>query len=113
MSSGSEVALVMSAREKLAAAGIKARVVSMVSHEQFAREAPQYREIVLPSGVPRVAIEAAHPMSWYRWVGDNGVVLGIERFGASAPYERIYEELGLTVDKLVDAAERLVGVEAR
>ena len=68
---------------------------------------------MLPPGVPRVAIEAAHPMSWYRWVGDNGVVLGIDRFGASAPYETIYEELGITVDKLVDAAERLVGVEAK
>ncbi len=108
MSSGSEVALVMSAREKLAAVGIKARVVSMASHELFAREAPQYREGVLPSGVPRVAIEAAHPMSWYRWVGDNGVVLGIERYGASAPFETIYTELGLTIDKVVDAAKGLV-----
>ena len=52
-------------------------------------------------------------MRWYRWVGDNGVVLGIDRFGASAPYEKIYEELGITVDKLVDAAERLVGAEVR
>ena len=48
-------------------------------------------------------------MSWYRWVGDNGIVLGVDRFGASAPYERLYTELGLTVDKLVDAAERVVG----
>jgi transketolase len=55
-----------------------------------------------------VAIEAAHPMSWYRWVGDDGVVLGVERFGASAPYERLYTELGLTVDKLVAAAEGLI-----
>jgi transketolase len=112
MSSGSEVALALSAAEKLAERGVEARVVSLPSHELFAQQPASYRESVLPPGVPRVAIEAAHPMSWYRWVGDNGVVLGIERFGASAPYERIYEELGLTVDKLVDAAERLVGVEA-
>jgi transketolase len=85
----------------------------MASHELFAHQPASYRESVLPPGVPRVAIEAAHPMSWYRWVGDNGVVLGIDRFGASAPYETIYEELGITVDKLVDAAERLVGVEAK
>ena len=58
--------------------------------------------------MPRVAIEAAHPMSWYRWVAGNGVVLGVERFGASAPYARIYEGLGLTVDKLVEAARRVV-----
>jgi len=92
---------------------VQARVVSLASHELFAAQPDSYRESVLPPGVPRVAIEAAHPMSWYRWVGDNGVVLGVERFGASAPYEKIYEELGITVDKLVAAAERLVGVEAR
>jgi transketolase len=113
MSSGSEVALALSAAEKLAERGVEARVVSLPSHELFAQQPASYRESVLPPGVPRVAIEAAHPMSWYRWVGDNGVVLGIDRFGASAPYEKIYEELGLTVDKLVDAAERLVGVEAK
>jgi transketolase len=112
MSSGSEVALIMAAAEKLAERGVSARVVSMPSHELFAQQPASYRESVLPAGVPRVAIEAAHPMSWYRWVGDSGVVLGVERFGASAPYERLYTELGLTVDKLVDAAERLVGAEA-
>jgi transketolase len=113
MSSGSEVALALAAAEKLGERGVQARVVSLASHELFAQQPASYRESVLPPGVPRVAIEAAHPMSWYRWVGDNGVVLGIDRFGASAPYEKIYEELGLTVDKLVDAAERLVGAEAR
>ena len=56
----------------------------------------------------RVAIEAAHPMSWYKLVGGDGVVLGIERFGASAPYQRIYTELVLTVDKLVEAAKSVV-----
>ena len=113
MSSGSEVALALAAAEKLGERGVQARVVSLASHELFAQQPASYRESVLPPGVPRVAIEAAHPMSWYRWVGDNGVVLGIDRFGASAPYEKIYEELGLTVDKLVAAAERLVGVEAQ
>ena len=64
---------------------------------------------MLPDGVPRLAIEAAHPMSWYRWVGeDSGVVLGLERYGASAPYEKIYEELGLTVDRIVEAVHGLL-----
>jgi transketolase len=54
-------------------------------------------------------MEAAHPMSWYRWVGDDGVILGLERFGASAPAARIYTELGLTVDRLVETAKKLVG----
>ncbi len=109
LSSGSEVALILAAQQKLEAQGIAASVVSMPSHELFARQDAAYRDSVLPRGVPRIAIEAAHPMSWYRWVGDNGVVLGLERFGASAPYARIYEELGLTVDKIVETARQVVG----
>jgi transketolase len=108
MSSGSEVSLIIAAHEKLGAQGIASRVVSMPSHELFARQDAAYRSSVLPPNVPRVAIEAAHPMSWYRWVGDGGVVLGLERYGASAPYEKIYEELGLTVDKVVSTATSLV-----
>ncbi len=108
MSSGSEVALVVEAQRKLEAAGVRARVVSMPSHELFAAQSSAYQNEVLPPNVPRVAIEAAHPMSWYRWVGSNGVVLGLERFGASAPYQRIYQELGLIADKVVEAAKRLV-----
>ena len=104
MSSGSEVGLIMSAQEKLAALGVRANVVSLASHELFASQSAEYQASVLPPDVPRVAIEAAHPMSWYRWVGGNGVVLGLDRFGASAPYETIYKELGLTVDKIVEAA---------
>jgi transketolase len=107
MSSGSEVALVLEAAEKLSAQGIRARAVSVPSMELFAAQDASYRDTVLPRGVPRVAIEAAHPMSWYKLVGD-GVVLGIERFGASAPYQRIYTELGLTVDKLIEAAKSVV-----
>jgi transketolase len=108
MSSGSEVALVMAAHEKLAAAGVSSRVVSMPSHELFAKQDQGYRDSILPRGIPRLAIEAGHPMSWDRWIGGHGVVLGLERFGASAPYEKIYEELGLTVEKVVAAATSLV-----
>jgi transketolase len=108
MSSGSEVSLVLAAHEKLAQQGIRSRVVSMPSHELFGKQDDAYKRSVLPDGVPRVAVEAAHPMSWYRWMGEDGVVLGLERFGASAPYERIYEELGLTVDRVVDTATVLV-----
>jgi transketolase len=113
MSSGSEVALVLAAHEKLSAQGIASRVVSMPSHELFAAQDDQYRQSVLPPDVPRVAIEAGHPMSWYRWVGERGIVLGIDRFGASAPYERIYEELGLTVDQVVRAATSLTATAGR
>ena len=109
MSSGSEVALVIKAHQQLAERGIASRVVSMPSMELFARQSVEYQRSVLLDGVPRVSIEAAHPMSWYRWVGSNGVVIGLTRFGASAPYERIYEELGLTVQHVVDTAVSLIG----
>jgi transketolase len=108
ISSGSEVALILEAQQRLTKEGIRSRTVSMPSHELFAKETAEYRDSVLPHGVKRIAIEAAHPMSWYRWVGDDGVILGIERFGASAPYKEIYTHLGLTVDNLVETAKKLV-----
>jgi len=109
LASGSEVALSLDARTLLAAEGIQVRVVSMPSHELFARQDVQYREAVLLPNVPRVAVEAAHPMSWWRWVGEAGAVVGIERFGASAPYQRIYEEFGLTPARVAAEVRALVG----
>ncbi len=109
MSSGSEVGIVMTAREQLVAEGVRVRVVSLPSHELFALQDAGYQESVLPRGIPRVSIEAASRMCWYRWVGDNGVVIGIDRFGASAPYETIFKELDLTAEKVVAAAQVLVG----
>ncbi|HTI06445.1 MAG TPA: transketolase [Gemmatimonadales bacterium] len=107
MASGSEVELILGAYERLKADGRRPRAVSMPCLEYFAKQHESYRESVLPAGVPRVAVEAAAPQSWYRWVGDSGVILGLERFGASAPYTRLYQELGLTVDRVVDAARTL------
>jgi transketolase len=108
MASGSEVSLILEAQQTLAAEGIRARAVSVPSHELFVRQPAEYRAAVLTAGIPRVAIEAAHPMSWYSLVGD-GVVIGIERFGASAPYERIYEEFGITAARVVDEARKVIG----
>jgi transketolase len=107
ISSGSEVALILKAHQQLAEQGVPTRVVSMASMELFRRQPQEYQRSVLTAGVPRVAIEAAHPMSWYEWVGLDGVVLGLTRFGASAPYEKIYEELDLTVQRVVEAARTL------
>ncbi len=112
IASGSEVALVIEAQARLESDGIAARAVSMPSHELFAAQDSAYRSSVLPEDVPRIAVEAAHPMSWYRWTGANGIVIGLERFGASAPYARLYEELGLTVDRIVAAAKDLVTANA-
>jgi transketolase len=110
MASGSEVELALGAYERLVGAGIAARVVSMPCMELFARQPQQYRDAVLPSAVrARLAVEAASPQPWHRWVGDRGAVLGLERFGASAPYQRIYQELGLTVENVVKRARELLG----
>lgn len=107
MSSGSEVALIIEAQQRLEAEGIRTRTVSMPSHEIFAAQSHEYRDSVLPVGVKRVSIEAGHPMSWERWVGADGIALGIRRFGASAPYKEIYEHLGITVAKIVESAKGL------
>jgi transketolase len=110
LASGSEVELVLAAQEKLAAREVPARVISAPSLELFAQQPDTYRNEVLPPDVRRrVAVEAAHPMPWYRWVGDQGEVIGLTRFGASAPYERIYRELGFTPDAIVARVERLLG----
>jgi transketolase len=108
MASGSEVAIAVDAQNRLVADKIRARVVSVPSMELFAALSPAERAAVLPAGVPRVAIEAAHPMSWYRWVGDNGAIIGIERFGASAPYLELYRQFGITAEKVCEKATALV-----
>jgi transketolase len=109
MSSGSEVSLILDAQKQLAAAGIRARTVSVPSQEIFARQSAEYQASILPPKVPRVSIEAAHPMSWYRWVGTDGIAIGLERFGASAPGPKVLQELGITADRVVQAAKSLVG----
>jgi transketolase len=107
---GSEVALVVAAKEKLAEQKIKARVVSMPSWELFDQQPQAYRDAVLPRSVrARLAVEAALPLGWHRYVGDGGDVLGIERFGASAPGNVVMEKFGFTVSHVVERATALVG----
>lgn len=105
--SGSEVEQVIGAYEQLKAEGKRARAVSMPCLEYFAKQPDSYRKSVLPAGVPIVAIEAGSPKSWEGLVGNDGAIIGIERFGASAPYQRIYKEFGLTVEDVVATAKRL------
>ena len=109
MATGSEVSVVLEAQQKLKTEGVAARVVSMPCVEFFARQTESYRNEVLPPEIKtRVAVEAAHPITWYRWVGDGGAVIGLERFGASAPYRRLFEELGITSDAVVECVRRLL-----
>ena len=109
IASGSEVSLALDAQKQLHAEGIPVRVVSMPSLELFAQQSSKYRDQVLPPSVPaRLAIEAGHPQSWYRWVGGSGAVLGLDHFGASAPAKRLFAEFGLDVDGVVKRVKALV-----
>ncbi|QRG66276.1 transketolase [Brevibacillus choshinensis] len=109
IATGSEVSLVMQAREQLLSKGIEARVVSMPSWNLFERQSQEYRESVIPSGVKaRVAVEMGSPMGWERYAGDGGKVIAINQFGASAPGERIMKEYGFTVENVVAQAEELL-----
>ena len=106
---GSEVHIALEAGEKLASEGIKVRVVSMPSWSIFDRQSPEYREQVLPSAVrARVSVEAGAKLGWEHYVGLDGAVVGLERFGASAPYKAIYEHLGITPQAVMEVAKRLL-----
>ena len=109
LATGSELSIALDARRTLQEQGIPVRVVSVPSMELFEAQPASYRHEVLPPEVEaRVAIEAAHPMPWHRWVGDRGQVIGLRHFGASAPYERLYEEFGITAAAIVERVHRML-----
>jgi len=106
---GSEVQFVIGAYEQLAKEGIAARVVSMPSWELFERQSQEFRNSVLtPSIKNRLAVEAGSPMGWQKYVGDGGSIIGISKFGASAPYEAVYREYGFTVENVLKKAKELL-----
>jgi len=110
LGSGSEVHIAHEAYKALTAEGVKARLVSLPCWELFDQQPAEYKESVLPTGVTaRVSIEAGVTSGWQKYVGLNGIAIGVDRFGASAPYQRIYEEYGLTPTAVIDAAKRLLG----
>jgi len=110
IATGSEVHVALEAGRKLASEGINARVVAMPSFELFEAQPKEYREEVLPRDVrARVAVEAGCPLGWERFVGLDGVVLGISRFGASAPGSVVLEKLGISPEAVVRAAKELLG----
>jgi transketolase len=81
----------------------------MPSWELFEQQSSEYREGVLPKSVPKLAVEAGATLGWYRYVGENGAVIGVDRFGASAPGKTVLEKLGLNVENVVKHALQLVG----
>ena len=103
IATGSEVEIALKAQTELAAKGVATRVVSMPSMELFAQQSKEYQASVLPDGVRRVAVEAAHPMSWHRWIGADGAIVGIDGFGASTPAPKLFQEYGITAQAVVAA----------
>jgi len=109
IATGSEVSLIVAARQKLAEQKVQARIVSMPSWELFDAQPRDYRESVLPPSVrPRLAVEAGLPQGWHFYVGDGGDVIGLDRFGASAPGNVVMEKLGFTVNHVVERALALL-----
>lgn len=105
MATGSEVELIYKAYDELAAKGIKARVVSMPSFEVFEEQSDEYKEKILPKAVrARVAVEAASPYSWYKYVGMDGEIIAMNTFGASAPADLLFKHYGFTVENVVEKA---------
>jgi transketolase len=113
LATGSEVALCVDAFERLAAEGIKARVVSMPSWELFEQQDREYRDRVIPPSVrARVSVEQASTFGWERYAGPTGARLGMETFGASAPLKELERRFGFTVDRVVAAARSQLGLHA-
>jgi transketolase len=108
IATGSEVSLALAAADRLAAAGVSVRVVSMPCTELFDSQPEEYRAHVLPPAAAKIAIEAGVSQSWWRYVGSGGEVVGLERFGESAKAEDLFRHFGLTVEHVVETAERLL-----
>ncbi|MGD0889972.1 MAG: transketolase [Terracidiphilus sp.] len=105
---GSEVGVVTAAAKQLAAEGIRARVVSFPSWKIFEEQTAEYKASVLPAGVPKLAVEAGATLGWWKYVGLDGDVIGVDRFGASAPGPVVMEHYGFTADNVAARAKKLV-----
>ena len=113
IATGSEVSLAVEAHEKLLAEGIRSRVVSMPSWDIFEHQPQAYRDSVLPPNVTaRVAVEQASTFGWERYVGDQGRVIGMKTFGASAPLKELQRKFGFEPDHVVMAAKQQVASKA-
>jgi len=105
---GSEVWPCVDAKKLLEADGIRARVVSMPSWEIYDEQSNEYKQSVLPDGVPKLAVEAGSPLGWWKYVGKDGDVIGLDRYGASAPGNVVLEKLGFTGPNIAERARKLV-----
>ncbi|MGA7157543.1 MAG: transketolase [Acidobacteriaceae bacterium] len=108
VATGSEVSVIMKAAEELKAAGIMATVVSMPSFKIFEEQSEEYQMSIFPHGVPKISVEAGATMGWWKYIGRDGIAIGIDRFGASAPGPVVLEKLGISVAHVVESAKKLV-----
>jgi transketolase len=109
MASGSEVDLIAKAGQQLAEDGFGVRLVSFPSWELFSSQDSEYRDSVLPPSITkRLAVEAAASLGWTQWIGPEGVSISIDRFGASAPYSKLFKEYGFTIDNVLNKARFLL-----
>jgi transketolase len=108
VATGSEVEVVMKAAEELKGAGILATVVSMPSFKIFEEQSEEYKMSIFPHGVAKISVEAGATMGWWKYIGRDGIAIGIDRFGASAPGPIALEKLGISVAHVVEAAKKLV-----
>jgi transketolase len=106
VATGSEVSIAVKAAEKLNADGMATRVISMPSWEIFDEQGEAYQNEIFPAGLPTVAVEAGSPLGWYRWTGRHGSVIGIDRFGASAPGPKVLAEYGFTPENIIEHAKK-------
>ena len=113
LATGSEISLALQAYTELSEAGVAVRVVSMPSTTIFDQQSEAYRKQVLPDSVPTIAIEAGSTAYWYKYVGKQGAVIGIDCFGESAPAAALFEHFGFTVAHIVDTAEKILRSRSR
>ncbi|SFS06485.1 transketolase [Granulicella pectinivorans] len=108
VAAGSEVAMIMKAALELKEAGILATVVSMPSFKIFEEQTEEYKMSIFPHGVPKISLEAGATMGWWKYIGRDGIAIGLDRFGASAPAPLVQDKLGISASAVVEAAKKLV-----
>ena len=109
VATGSEVSLVVASLPELEKAGIKARVISMPSFAIFEEQDEAYKDSIFPHGVAKVSVEAGATMGWWKYIGRDGVAIGVDRFGASAPGPEVLDKYGFNAANIVEQAKKAIG----
>jgi transketolase len=108
VAAGSEVEIILKAAEELKGAGINATVISMPSFKIFEEQSEEYKDSIFPHGIPKISVEAGATMGWWKYIGRDGIAIGVDKFGASAPGPIVQEKYGISVSNVVAQAKKLV-----